>query len=61
MRQIKFSQIRREHNPVKYVYTELVSKTNSGTFKKLHLTDKVAPMFAYAEAGENCPVNILAL
>ena len=45
----------------RYVYTELVSKTNSGTFKKLHVSSKVVPMFASAEAGERCPVQILDL
>lgn len=61
MRQIKISQVKRCTNPDRYVYTELVSKTNSGTLKKLHVTSKVVPIFASAEAGERCPVQILDL
>ena len=61
MRQIKISQVKRCTDPDRYVYTELVSKTNSGMFKKLHVTSKVVPMFASAEAGERCLVQILDL
>ena len=42
-----------------FLDTEFVSKTNNGTFKKLHVTSKVGPMFASVEAGERCPVKIL--
>ena len=52
MRQVKISQIRSHANPDKYVYTELVSKNSSGTYKKLHIANKVAPGFAYPQAGE---------
>ena len=36
MRSLSISQIKRFQDPDRYVYTENVSKTNSGTFKKLH-------------------------
>lgn len=61
MRNLKISQIQRHTNPDRYVYTELVSKTSNGTFKKLHVANKTVPLFACPEAGEHCPVHILDL
>ena len=61
MRNLKISQIQRHTNPDRYVYTELVSKTSNGTFKKLHVANKTVPVFACPEAGERCPVHILDL
>ena len=61
VRQVKISQIRRHANPDKYVYTELVSKNSSGTYKKLHIANKVVPVFACPQAGERCPVYVLDL
>ena len=61
MRNLKISQIQRHTNPDRYVYTELVSKTSNGTFKKLHVANKIVPVFACPEAGERCPVHILDL
>jgi hypothetical protein len=57
----KISQIKPYRDPDRYIYTELVFKTNSGTFKKLHVSIKVVPIFVSAEAGEHCPVQILDL
>ena len=54
MRSLKISQIQRHTNPDRYVYTELVSKTSNGTFKKLHVANKTVPLFACPEAGERC-------
>ena len=61
MRSLKISQIQRHTNPDRYVYTELVSKTSNGTFKKLHVANKTVPLFACPEAGERCPLHILDL
>ena len=43
------------------MYTELVSKINNDTFKKLQVANKTVPLFACPEAGEHCPVHILDL
>jgi len=61
MRSLKISQIQRHTNPDRYVYIELLSKTSNGTFKKLHVANKTAPLFACPEAGERCPLHILDL
>ena len=61
MRSLSISQIKRYQDPDRYVYTENVSKTNSGTFKKLHTKSKVVPVFACPEVGERCPVYLLDL
>ncbi len=36
-----------------------MSKNRNGSFRKLHLSAKVVPVFASVEAGERCPVLIL--
>ena len=59
LRQLRPSQVRRHNNPDRYVYTENVSKTRNGTFKHLHVPNKVVPLFGSPEAGERCPVYIL--
>ena len=73
MRQIKISQIKRFSDPDRYVYTELVSKTNNGTFKSYMSQSKLFLCFkkkkikfssqttVSTEAGERCPVQILDL
>ena len=58
-RKLKLSQLKRNHDPDHYVYHENVSKTNSGSFRKLHVKGKIVPIYACPEAGERCPVNIL--
>ena len=53
--------MKRLSKPDRYVYTENVSKTNSGTFKKLRVPNKVVPVYACPEAGERCAVFLLDL
>jgi len=38
-----------------------VAKNGNGTFKQLHIKNKVVPLFRCHEAGERCPVHILDL
>lgn len=59
LRNLKPSQIRRMNDPNQYIYNEHVSKTNNGTFKKLHVKSKNVPILENPEAGERCPVFIL--
>jgi hypothetical protein len=61
MRSLKISQIRRHYSPDRYIYTELVSKTSNGTYKKLHIANKTVPLFACPEAGDHCPVHVIDL
>ena len=61
MRSLAISQIKRFRDPDRYVYTENASKTNSGTFRKLHISTKVVPVFACPQAGERCTVYLLDL
>ena len=42
LRELKFSQVTRHRNPDSYEYTEHVSKTRNGTFRKLHVNNKYA-------------------
>ena len=58
MRNVKLSQIKRHSDPDRYVYTERVSKTSNGTYKSLHLKNKVVPLYSCPESGEHCPVLI---
>ena len=41
LRELKLSQVVRHDNPDRYEYTEHVSKTRNGTFKKFHVQSKV--------------------
>ena len=59
LRGLKPSQIQRHTNPDRYVYTENVSKNRNGTFKQLHVPNKIVPLYRCPEAGEHCPVHIL--
>ena len=61
MRHFGTSQIKRLKNPERYVYTEIVSKTNSGTFQQLSVPNKVVPVYSCPEAGERCAVYLLDL
>ena len=45
LRNLKLSQIVLLHNPDRYEYNEHVSKTRNGTFKKLHVSNKVVSVF----------------
>ena len=53
---VKFSQLKRETNPDRYVYIENVEKTCK---KQLHIENKIVPLFSSSEAGDHCPVHIL--
>ena len=61
MQSLCSSQIKRFREPDRYVYTENVSKTNNGTFKKLHVSNnlKVVPVFACPKVGEWCAIYLL--
>ena len=61
LRNLKLSQIVLLHNPDRYEYNEHVSKTRNGTFKKLHVSNKVVSVFQCPEAGNQCPVYVLDL
>ena len=61
LRELKLSQVVRHDNPNKYEYTEHVSKTRNGTFKKLHIQSKVISLYRCPEAGNRCPVFVLDL
>lgn len=54
---LKLSQIRRTDD--KYVYSENVSKNRNGSFKQLHVQNKVVPLYPNPDIGEHCPVFIL--
>ena len=41
------------------MYTENVSKNRIGTFKQLHVPNKIVPLYRCPEAGEHCPTHIL--
>ena len=56
---LKISQITRMQDPDRYTYHETVSKNRNGSFKLLHVHNKVVPVFACPEAGVKCPVTIL--
>jgi hypothetical protein len=58
-RNLKLSQLKRNHNPDHYIYQENVSKTNSSSFKKLRIKGKVVPIYASPDLGERYPVYIL--
>ena len=45
LRELKLSQVVRHDNPDRYEYTEHVSKTRNGTFKKLHVQSKVVSLY----------------
>ena len=58
-RNLKLSQLTRNHDPDHYIYQENVSKTNNGSFKKLRIKGKVVSIYASPHLGERCPVYVL--
>ena len=58
-RALKLSQLQRDSD--KYVYHENVSKNRNGSFKQLHVSSKVVPVYSCPEAGQRCPVYLLDL
>lgn len=58
-RDLKISQLTKHYDPDCYVYHENVSKTNSGSFRKMRIKGKVVPIYACSEIGNRCPVYIL--
>ena len=62
LREVKLSQVVVRHDiPDRYEYTEHVSETRNGTFKKLHIQSKVVLLYRCPEAGSRCPVFVLDL
>ena len=59
--ELKLSQVVRHDNPDRYEYTEHVSKTRNGTFKKLHVQSKVVSLYRCLEAGNRYYVCVLDL
>ena len=60
-RRLCISQLVREYNPDRYVYTEAGSKNKKGTFMEMHIQNKVVPIYSSPKAGERCHVHILDL
>ena len=61
MRSLCISQIKRFREPDRYFHTENVSMINNGTFKKLHVSNKVVPVFACPDVGEQYAIYLLDL
>ena len=59
-RNLRLSQLKRYHNPDRYVYTENASN-RSGGLRQLRVENKVVPVFATPTAGNRCHVRILDL
>ena len=59
LRELKLSQALRHDNPDRYEYTEHVSKTRNGLFKKLHVQGKVVSQYRCPEVGNWCPIFVL--
>ena len=60
-RNLKISQLKRENDPPKYVYTELASKNRAGGLAQLRVKNKSVSIFAAPEAGDRCHVFLLDL
>ena len=58
-RRQRISQLVREYNPDRYVYTEAGSKNKKGTF--VEIQNKVVPIYSSLQAGERCHVHVLDL
>ena len=56
---LTLTQLKRHHDPDYYTYYEIVSKTNSGSFKKIHVKGKTVPIYVCPDLGERCPEYIL--
>ena len=60
-RKLRLSQLKRESDPPKYVYTELASKNRAGGLAQLRVKNKSVSIFAVPEAGNRCHVFLLDL
>jgi len=58
-RSLKFSQLKRHHEPDHYVYMENASKNRSGGLAQMRVTNKIVPIYASPESGTRCHVYIL--
>ena len=58
-RRLCISQLVREYNPDRYVYTEAGSKNKKGTFMEMHIQNKVVPICSSPQVGERCHVHVL--
>ena len=59
--ELKLSHVVRHDYPNRYEYTEHVSITRNGTFKKLHIQSKVVSLYRCPEAGNRCPSQVVKL
>ena len=60
-RNLKLSQLKRENDPPRYIYTELASKNRAGGLAQLRVKNKSVSIFAVPNAGNRCHVFILDL
>ncbi len=58
-RSLRLSQLKRYHNPDKYVYTKNASKNRQGGLRQLKVENKVVPILATPLAGHQYHVQIL--
>ena len=58
---LMLSQIKREKEPPRYVYTELASKNTSGGLAQLRVKNKSVTIYSVSEAGDRCHVRVLDL
>ena len=58
-RSLRLSQLKRESDPPRYIYTELASKNRAGGLAQLCVKNKSVSIFAAPEAGSRCHVHIL--
>ena len=61
LHKLKFSQVARHRNPDRYEYTEHVSKMRNGTFKNVHVNNKVVSLLPSPEARSQCRLHVLDL
>ena len=55
----KVSQLVREYNPGRYVYTENRSKNRSGGIGDFNVLSKIVPVYSNPAAGVRCHVFLL--
>ena len=60
-RSLKLSQLKRENNPSRYIYTEFASKNRAGGLAQLRVKNKSVSISAVPQAGCRCHVHILDL
>ena len=58
-RSLKISQLTREKDPDRYLYTENGSKNRSGGLFQLRVENKVVPIYSCEQLGERCHVYLL--